>query len=106
MARIALTTPKSATPIVCELEDPPDGMILEAAESTDSTGNSKAQTIAPDGLSFSLDVSQADTFVVTAVANSLPDGDPVSLVERGGPTLDVFDDPATLLVAFEVQVTP
>jgi hypothetical protein len=108
MPRLSLITPRSATPVVCGLLNPPNGVHIVAARVLDSAGNSSSLTVAGNAISFSLPVATAGTFTVTAVISSLPGTSPLALVEfpAGKPALSFFDDPGTLLSEFDVEVTP
>jgi hypothetical protein len=105
MSRIALTTPVRSNPIICELGNFSNGVLLVSAVSSDTSGNSQSLTLAADQRSFSLPASKVGLFSVAAVINNLPPGPSPQLVEQGGPLLDVFDDPATLSALFQMVVT-
>ena len=105
MPPIALTSPKSNTPVTCALGKNAAGVHIQSAVSRDSAGNNQNLTVAQNQRSFTLPVSTAWTFTVSAVVDQLPKGPSPQLVEQSGPILGVFDDAATLSTVFTLEVT-
>ena len=105
MPPIVLTTQKSNTPVTCALGKNSAGVHIQGAVSRDSVGNNQNLAVAQNQASFTLPVSTAGTFTVSAVVDQLPKGPSPQLMEQGGPILGVFDDPATLATVFTLEVT-